>query len=200
MPEHNVYMWDDLENRIRPELATGERLLWAGRPRSGIIYRSFDALMIPFSVMWGGFAIFWEITAIRGGAPLFFTLFGIPFVLIGLYIMFGRFWIDSWQRAKTVYGVTNERVVIISGLFNQSIKSINLDTLTDLSLTEKKNGTGTITLGPTNPWSMWYGHASWPGLDQYLTPALDSIENARDIYEMIRNAQRDARVNISPGK
>src|SRR5262249_50119634 len=98
--------------------------------------------------MWGGFAIFWELTAINMGAPFFFALWGVPFVLVGLYIMFGRFLLDVRQRAATTYGVTSERVIIISGLFSRAIKSLNVATLTDLSLSERSNGGGTITFGP----------------------------------------------------
>jgi hypothetical protein len=53
--------------------------------------RRADALFIPFSLMWAGFAFFWETMAIRGGAPFFFWLWGIPFILIGVWITVGRF-------------------------------------------------------------------------------------------------------------
>jgi hypothetical protein len=81
-------------------------------------------------------------------------------------------------------------VIIISGIFQQSIKTINLETLTDLSLTEKSNGTGTISLGPVNPWYGCLGDSSWPGVGQNITPSIRLIENARDVYEIIRDAQR----------
>jgi hypothetical protein len=50
-----------------------------------------------------------------GGVPLFFALWGIPFILVGSHLIFGRFLVDAKQRAKTTYGLTGERVVIVSG-------------------------------------------------------------------------------------
>jgi hypothetical protein len=188
-------MWDDSDNQIKSELSSKERLLWTGRPTLGVKLRAADVFLIPFSLVWGGFAIFWESMVVVQGAPFFFALFGIPFVLIGLYLMFGRFWVDARQRAKTYYGLTNERVIIVSGQFRRSIKSVNIDTLTDVSLTEKSDGSGTITLGPMPPWHHWFGDSSWPGGGDFASPSLEFIDNARQVYEKIRDAQREAKVS-----
>ena len=45
---------------IQPELTSGESILWAGQPNTRVIFHKEDLFLIPFSLMWGGFAIFWE--------------------------------------------------------------------------------------------------------------------------------------------
>jgi len=157
---------------ITRELAPRERLLWAGRPQQGIIFRSSDVFLIPFSFLWCGFAIFWEFNVLTTGAPFFFKLWGIPFVVVGLYLVAGRFIADVKQREKTYYGITDDRVVIVSGLFQRKIKTLNLQNISDISLTERSNGRGTITFGPTPPFFAWFGGSSWPGMGQQSTQVL----------------------------
>ena len=47
----------DLSDRM----LTGERILWSGRPAQGLLFTGRDVFLIPFSLLWGGFAVFWEI-------------------------------------------------------------------------------------------------------------------------------------------
>ena len=144
--------------------------------------------MIPFSLFWGGFAIFWEAGAILDGAPWFFALWGIPFVLVGLYLIAGRFFYDARRRSRTFYGLTDERAIIVSGGTSRKITSLNLGTLSDVSLTEKPDGTGTITFGPANPMAWWTNGMNWPGMPQ--GPAcFELIPDAKDVYDLLRQAQ-----------
>jgi len=182
----------DATQLIQSMLEPRERLLWAGQPAQGIQLRGSDIFMIPFSFLWGGFAIFWEYSVIEKGAPFFFMLFGVPFVLVGLYIMFGRFYVEAKQRAKTFYGVTNERVIIASDLFRKKVKSINLRTLTDISLSESSNGSGSISFGHSSPFASMFGGMYWPGMEQYMGPRFDLVNNAKQVYQQIRDAQKNA--------
>ena len=70
---------------IRPYLEPGEQILWLGKPETLHLFTAQDVFLIPFSLLLFGFAVFWEITAFRMGAPWFFPLFGSFFVMIGLY-------------------------------------------------------------------------------------------------------------------
>ena len=181
---------------IRVHLSPGEQVLWSGQPRQGVMFRPADVFMVPFSLLWGGFAIFWEWSVIsmpsRHGsvrsAPWFFVLWGVPFVLVGLYMIVGRFFFDARQRARTVYALTSTRVLIVGGGWSARIQSINLRTLPDLSLTEGSDGRGTITLGPAPAPNMMTMMAPF-GRNYPTAPQLDTIDNAARVYQMIRDAQ-----------
>lgn len=159
-----------IKDLIHRELDPTEKLLWAGMPQQGIYLKASDAGMIPFSIMWGGFAIFWEYSVLSAGAPLLFKIWGIPFVLVGLYMIFGRFIYDSRLRSKTYYGVTEKRIIILKNLMNKSVVSIPFSTLSDISFKEGKEGKGSIML---------------PGSGK-SKPELERIKNARDVYNLIR--------------
>ena len=183
-------MWNEQRQYLQAQLAPQEQLLWSGQPQSGIVFRRSDALTVPFSLMWGGFAIFWETTVFLSGAPFFFKLWGIPFVLVGLYMIVGRFIVDAKQRAKTYYGITNERIIIVSGLGKRKVKSLNLSTLTDLSMEEGANGSGTIFFGPANAAFGWLAGTPFNSRGVQPPPSFEMIRGAKAVYETIRNAQR----------
>jgi hypothetical protein len=153
--------------------------------------------MIPFSLMWGGFAIYWESLVLVGGGPLFLELWGIPFVLFGLYLIFGRFWVDARRRNRTYYGVTSERVIIVSAWIARRVQSLNLDTLSDITMTQKANGAGVIAFGPAVPWYAWRRGPGWSTSRSQNVPCLELSDEVRRVHEIIRSAQR-ARQHVSP--
>jgi hypothetical protein len=176
--------------KINSLLESGESLIWAGVPRQGLLLRASDVFMIPFSLLWGGFAIFWELSVIDSGAPFWFSIWGIPFVLVGLYLIIGRFFVDARSRANTAYGLTDRRVIIVSGITRKSTKSLPLRTLTDISLTERGDGSGTILLGPQQPFASWYAGMQWPGMGQHLAPGFELINDAKQVHHQLLEAQR----------
>lgn len=185
-------MWNDPTQAVRAQLEAGEQLIWHGQPRQGLLLRPSDAFMIPFSLLWGGFAIFWETTVILTGAPVFFWLFGVPFVLVGLYLIFGRFFTDARTRTHTFYGVTNDRIIITSGKHNKRTQSLSLSTLGDITLDERGDGSGTITFAAADPLERRGNFGSMPGVGtgRQTPPSFEMIPQAKKVYEMIRGAQR----------
>jgi hypothetical protein len=122
--------------------------------------------------------------------PIFFALWGVPFVVVGLYLIVGRFFVDARARARTFYGLTNRRAIIVSGIMSRSTRSIPVRLLTDVSVQERANGTGTVLLGRPHPFAGWYSGMPWPGMDQYSTPGFELIPDAKRVHDQVLEVQR----------
>jgi hypothetical protein len=173
---------------IRPHLGQDEQLLWSAQPKGGIAFRIEDLYLIPFSLMWCGFAIFWEWGVSHSSAPLFFRLWGIPFVTIGLYMIFGRFIFDAWLRSNTYYGLTTERAMIVRRTLGESVQSIELKTLGDVALSVGNDRSGMITFGNDTPGFAWFGMSPWRR-GYVMAPRFERIERAGEVYAQVRDAQ-----------
>ena len=156
---------------IERELRAGEKMLWKGKPKGGLMLRAGDIFLIPFSLVWGGgmlygmlYGMFSDTANARNSAPP--TLLLLPFAAIAVYLIIGRFFIDAMLRKKTEYELTNERAIIVSGFFQRKVNSVNLKTIPDYSVTEKKDGTGTIAFSEsTSPYGKFsIGFNMLPGM------------------------------------
>ena len=177
---------------LRSHLRSGERLLWEGRPDVRAYSMRGAWYLIPFSLLWGGFAIFWEVTAIASGGPIFFWLWGIPFVAMGVYLIIGRLVVARREAAKTVYAITDRRVLIETGAFRPRFVQLDLRDLPASQLEERQGGLGTITLGPTL--GLMRPPPGWPFPGMYgQTPAFVAIPNAARVYETLQDARAQAR-------
>ena len=169
-------------------LAPHESVRWTGKPAQGLLFRASDALMVPFTLLWCGFAIFWEAGASASGLTMF-SLWGVPFVLVGLYMVVGRFFYDAWLRSRTSYALTDRRALILSGAFEQKLTSVELSTLTELHYKPGSGGQGTIVFGPEAPlpagmtFGRRYGVAS---------PEFFKVDNADGAYAMIQRQRQPA--------
>lgn len=76
--------------RLQPQLRPDEQLLWCGAPEPRVWFAPADAYMIPVSIFWCAFAVFWEHGASARGGPAF-ALFGAVFIAFGAYFVIGRF-------------------------------------------------------------------------------------------------------------
>lgn len=148
----------DTQQVFQEQLLKGEDILWSGQPDPNVTFTTMDIFLIPFSLFWGGFAIFWEILVLifpRGVdygdfnfvAHLIFPLFGIPFVIIGLYLMFGRFIYKKWKKRRTYYAVTNKRLISLSKAWGQHFQEANIKSISGLGKKVRSDGIGTLTFG-----------------------------------------------------
>jgi hypothetical protein len=168
-------------------LQPGETLLWAGQTdKRRFLLRGWWA--IPFSLLWCGFVFFWERSAFSANAPLFFRLWGFPFIAVGLYLVFGRFFAAAREAANTWYAVTNRRILIQGGTFQQTLTEFGLTQLQFVELAGLQGEVGTITFGGQNPFASFV-IPGWPMSKAQIVPSFQAIPNAREVYEIIKRAQ-----------
>ena len=176
-----------LPAEISDRLLPNEGVVWWGRPRQGLMLTPRDGLLIPFSFVWGGFSIFWEATVLMGNAPVPFALFGMVFVVIGLFLIVGRFFVDAWLRSRMVYALTDRRVLIARSGPWASFRALNRDAQPEVTLNERAGGRGTITFG-NRVATFGYGNrmsGGWmPALEP--TPQFLQIDDARRVFAAIQ--------------
>jgi hypothetical protein len=191
----------DTINKLNEELMPGEKLIWSGQPQQGFLLRGADIFMIPLSLIWLWFAILWESLVISGliyakqTILIIFVLLGIPFVLLGLYTVFGRFIVDKAQRKKTYYGLTDHRILIITGLNSQNHRALLIKNIPEINLQIQKEGKGTILFGQAN-YFYWMSPVNWffdLGLSKN-PPKFEMINDAKMVYDQIIHLQKNESV------
>lgn len=176
-----------MDDNIARQLLPNEKVLWKGHPGTGLIFRPMEFFLIPFSLLWGGFAIFWNLgvwTEIPNNGGMQFKLFGLPFIVAGIYITVGRFLLDVQIRKRLVYMVTDRRVLILRRAGSSASKTVDIKRLPTLEFDERSDGTGTIRFGASAYWFAGNNFGIWqPTFDP--TPQFIRIEHARSVYDLI---------------
>lgn len=196
----------DVAVELQTEMTSGESLLWSGQPEQRVIFHTQDWFAIPFSLLWGGFAIFWElgVTGYWGQAKhpsagsAFMTLWGIPFVIAGQYLIWGRFLYSAWKKTRTYYGVTNKRVLVVNAGASRRVTDAYFSNIDSVSLVTRNDGIGTIEFAPEpGPLSSWgfnsrRGRSNQIGIDLSRLAFFD-IDGARSVYDLIQSQREKAR-------
>ena len=172
-----------LERHLSPD----ERIEWVGKPDPAKHFTRADVFLIPFSILWGGFAIFWEASAIGGGGG-FFALWGIPFVAIGLYFIGGRFIYKANRKRRTTYAVTDRRVLtLVRGRRGESVDAMYLRSIPSIATNADSDGRGNVEFGVSSPAAGWYANSGMElfGRGQSAGLGFYDIDDARAVADLV---------------
>jgi hypothetical protein len=160
-------------------------VLWAGRPAQGIVLSRQDWYLIPFGVL--------------------LVAAGLRFIPMGIYILIvGRLFADLWYRSRLIYGVTDRRAIILSGMRRRSVQSISFSSLITLNLEERRNRSGTIYFGEDHPSyqnpdpddGSEFGTFVPSGQTRQGEEQFFRIANAKEVFTNLREAIRRSRSSL----
>lgn len=181
----------DAQLRAQSELQSGESLYWTGvaDPRRAALTALPAAL---FGIPFAGFALFWMSMAYRGTHTMshsssnaftrgfsIFPMFGLPFLLIGLAVVLAPLWAYLKGRS-TVYAVTNQRVMVISGGNNRSVKSYTPADIVSVEHCERPDGCGDVLIR-TNAVTRTNNSVS------QVTVGLFGVSRVKDVAQQVMN-------------
>ena len=189
----------DAQLRAQSELQSGESLYWTGTADPARAALSALPAAI-FGIPFAGFALFWISQAYHATSAMsksshnaftsgfqVFPLFGLPFLLVGVGIILAPLW-AFLRGGSTVYAVTNQRVMVITGTSTRSVKSFTPADILSVEHRERPDGSGDIVL-VTN--------AMTRGNNNFVSPvkvALCGVPNVKQVAQQVLalHAQRTA--------
>lgn len=160
----------------------GERLLWTGKPRPGLRFRWATLRSLLGSLIWAAVAVFFAINIWRGGATVsnFFVALGL--IGFALYSTVGRIALEAWLRLRTRYAVTDRRVLIIQGVNQPTIQSIDLTPTTQVTSDLRGDGSGSLSFGE----GQLVATGRRGRTRRLPPPAFDDIPDAQQAYALIQ--------------
>jgi hypothetical protein len=167
------------------ELEPGERVLWSGAPRTGLVVQSSDVVQVAISLV----ILYAFATRMRNasiGGPVEVIVASVIFVAV-MYFAVGRFLFDAHRRRKSRYALTSERMLVRESVFSDFIKSFPLNTITDTGLHEMRNGFGNIWIRRRYLPVGWQDPRLMPTRGHPIGFAM--IPDASRVYELLEAAR-----------
>lgn len=150
----------DLRKRLAAELEPGERVLYAAQPDwraewgkllvIGLFGLGWMSICGPMAMFTWAEALGFPVTkpgnGMGQGMSIFFSLFMIPFVLVGLGMLVTPF-LGIRKSRNTVHAVTDARVINVYGGKDAGAESYKLSAINFVKRHDRKGGTGSLSIG-----------------------------------------------------
>jgi hypothetical protein len=135
-------------------------------------------------------------------------IWGIPFVLIGQYLIWGRFIYDAWLKRRTYYAVTNRRVIVVQNGWSRKMVAPYLDSLPTVTKEGPDSGPGTLAFAPNSSlFSVFSGSSSssrgrrgwgpWNAMTVGDAPIFCDIDNLDYVYRLVSDLREKCRSSKS---
>jgi hypothetical protein len=170
-------------------LAPGERLLWSGAPIAIRILRVrvLVAVLIGAVILTRLYGVF-QIMVKGGEMDASVVVFLIALALV---LIVGIPLVAVLRNRRTKYAITSDHLLMLNTVVSRFVKAFPLETITDIRLTERADGSGDIAIGRRFLKPGWQDPrlmSSRTGLNGLL-----NIPDAKRVHEILL-AAREARL------
>lgn len=195
--EMNLLINEDIVKTFMPYLNPHEKIIWTAKPSQGLVFNPSDIPTMLFAVVWllmstNMATSFFDSPNTSNTSPLDLGFFIMPilFVGIGVYMLFGHFFVDMLRRSKIVYAMSDTRIFIRSGFFSKDLDILTIKNIDTLKLKEDSQGNGTIELDKMPKQTLFQKRNLIAELSGYYPiPRIEHIEKVREVYQLISQFQ-----------
>jgi hypothetical protein len=180
------------------DLLPGEKLLWQDRPIRHRLFYAPDAVLVPFTVVWAlfaGFAFGSMLTSDRP-PPMPFPVVLVPFAVVGLYLLVGRFVVRAIASRRIRYALTDRRLVVFGGVTGTNATSTYVTTLQPPVIAEREDRSGSLAFGAfPGVWDAFNSknlHLIWAS-QPTSKPVLWDIPDVRRVRDLLAGIQAGSR-------
>lgn len=187
-------------------LDEGETILWQGRPVTGVRLRDFFGFPLIFGLFFTGFSLVWITMArmmTRGEEFSIFPLFGLPFLLVGLYVSFGLPFGKDYVRKRSWYTLSDRKAYVATELFGR--RRLKAVPYAEMNILELEDGSpGSVTFKREVSVSQYTRRSRNGGRSRRTqttttNTGFERIEDARAVYRMIAARREPARAPVAQG-
>lgn len=144
--------------KIKEYILLDEALLWTGKPTKEIKLLPAEKFNMLFGIIWTIFSLFWITMATIGAMSasedsltisLVFPLFGIPFLIVGIYFIFIAPIRGRNRRKNMEYALTNKRILILYQGKNTILQAFKYSEIQNINFASDADDVGCVTFTNT---------------------------------------------------
>ena len=135
---------------VSRQMRSREKPLWIGKPIPLKFALKEGWPTFLFGLPWTAAAVYGIYWAVEIG-NMTFVLIGVPFVAMGLYFLTSPLQ-EYWRARRTTYIVSNQRLIILGGLWRPSTESFAPSNIGSLDIDRAQDGSGSIIFHERREW------------------------------------------------
>lgn len=155
-----------------------EHVLWQGRPSGRVRVHWDNPMEVAILVFHLGFSVFWMVMASQAGG--IFWMFGLIFFGNAIYQLAIKHYVKAYRMKDTHYTLTNKRAFIAKTLPTKTLDSYPITADTPLKLEEGRDQ------------NIYFATKSQSGKTKKARLGFEQIDDARHVYGLMRDIQKDA--------